>query len=140
MTFGHHGLFSLTPLWLLVPIGFVPAVWRSSSPLDTPGVRRLVAATGLATLVCVSFYVARPEIDRNYGGVSVCFRWLLWFAPLWLFAATAAANLLARSPGGKRLLGFLLLLSAFSVATALQTPWQHPWLYRFWAFLGWIDA
>ena len=26
----------------------------------------------------------RPQIDRNYGGVSSCFRWVLWFAPLWL--------------------------------------------------------
>ncbi len=29
-TFGHHGLFSLTPMWLLIPFG-VWAVWNSRS-------------------------------------------------------------------------------------------------------------
>ena len=45
-------------------------------------------AISVASLVCFLFYLNRPLIDRNYGGVSVCFRWLLWFAPLWLLVVT----------------------------------------------------
>ena len=26
-------------------------------------------------LIVIGFYIARPEIDRNYGGVSCGFRW-----------------------------------------------------------------
>ena len=34
----------------------------------------------------------------------------------------------------------LLASSVFSVAASLQTPWQSPWLYQFWRFLGWISG
>ncbi|MCP4890899.1 MAG: hypothetical protein P1U77_08220 [Rubripirellula sp.] len=135
MTVGHHGIFSLTPLWVLVPIG----LWfgLASGAWDH---RRLMAAILISTLVCCLFYLARPEIDRNYGGVSVCFRWLLWFAPLWLAALSPALQKLGRSSAGRLAVGGLLALSVFSMATALSSPWQSPWLYRFWTFLGWIDA
>ncbi len=133
MTFGHHGLFSLTPLWLLVPWG-----WISGVRIHPPGLRRLYAATAIATLVCAAFYLARPEIDRNYGGVNIGFRWLIWLFPFWILAAVPAVQSLSRSRAGRGLAWLLLGWSLFSVAASLQTPWQHPWIYRFWVFLGWI--
>lgn len=134
MTFGHYGIFSLTPIWLLVPFGLAGCVL----PLEGRH-RVLLAAIAVATVVCGVFYVLRPEIDRNYGGVSTCFRWMLWFAPLWLFASVRPAEWLARRRWG-RVLGLgLLAASVFSMSTALSSPWQSPWLYRFWSFLGWIE-
>ncbi|MCC9602382.1 hypothetical protein LOC67_17670 [Stieleria sp. JC731] len=133
MTIGHYGLFSLTPIWFLVPIGFAGAF--------SAGKREhmlLLAAITTATVVCLAFYVMRPEIDRNYGGVSVCFRWMLWFAPLWLFACSQPANWLAERTWGRALGLALLASSIISMSTALNSPWQSPWLYRFWTFLGWI--
>lgn len=133
LTIGHYGIFSLTAIWLLMPIGLVFGVtWKQTKH------QLLLASIALATLVCITFYVMRPEIDRNYGGVSVCFRWLLWFAPLWLFAMTGPVHWLSRNPLGRGLAVLLLAASVFSMSTALQSPWQSPWLYRFWVFLGWI--
>ncbi len=47
MTVGHHGIFSLTPLWVLVPVG----LWfgLTSGAWDH---RRLMVAISLSTLVC----------------------------------------------------------------------------------------
>lgn len=135
-TFGHHGLFSLTPFWLLVPLG----LWlRLREPCGSSG-WWLAVATAAATLICFAFYIARPLIDRNYGGVSCCFRWLLWFAPLWLWSAHPAAERLARGRWGAWCLIGLVAASVFSVATALETPWRHPWIYRYLEFLGWIGG
>lgn len=132
-TVGHHGVFSLTPLWLLVPwgwyLGFRDYPW---------GVRRLVLATSVATLVCFAFYLMRPEIDRNYGGVSIAFRWLIWMVPFWFLALVPAIRRLSASRLGRMVASLLLLWSVFSVSASLDGPWQHPWLYRFWLFLGWI--
>ncbi|WP_246114272.1 hypothetical protein [Rubripirellula tenax] len=135
MTFGHYGLFSLTPIWCLLPFGF--AMSLRTGP---PEYRRMVAAILLATLVCFAFYLFRPMIDRNYGGVSTCLRWLLWFAPLWLAMVAVAIDACVRSTLGRRSVWALLAMSIFSMSTALSSPWQSPWLYRFWQFLGWIDA
>ncbi len=135
MTIGHHGIFSLTPIWCLVPLGLVMGLFSGA-----PGVRRLVFAVVLATGVCMAFYVMRPEIDRNYGGVSVCFRWLLWFAPLWLLVCSPVIDWCATRSPLRVLLLALLACSVFSMATSLDSPWQHPWLYQYWSFLGWISG
>lgn len=133
-TLGHYGIFSLTPIWLLMPLGLI------SRCTDGPQDRRLLAAAiTLASVVCFAFYVARPEIDRNYGGVSVCFRWMLWFTPLWIYAITSELNSLSESHSGKCFAILLLMASVFSVSTSLDSPWQSPWLYRFAAFLGWMS-
>ena len=133
MTFGHHGLFSLTPLWLLVPWGWWLGLCRYPW-----GLRGVIAATALATCVCAAFYLARPEIDRNYGGVSICFRWLIWMVPFWIFAVAPAVQRLAASRSGRVVAYGLFGWGVFSVAASLHSPWQHPWIYRFWTFLGWI--
>ncbi len=133
MTFGHHGLFSLTPLWLLVPWG-----WWLGFRRYPRGLRGVTAATALATCVCGVFYLARPEIDRNYGGVSICFRWLIWMVPFWIFAVAPAVQRLATSRAGRVVAVGLFAWGLFSVAASLDSPWQHPWIYRFWTFLGWI--
>jgi hypothetical protein len=99
-----------------------------------------VIAVVLATVVCILFYVMRPTIDRNYGGVSCCFRWLLWFTPLWIVVCMPALNECGESPKASYIATVLLAISIFSAATALSTPWQSPWLYRFWSFLGWIGG
>ncbi len=134
MTFGHHGIFSLTAIWLLVPIGLVRGL-----VVGPAASRRYALAVLVASTVCLLFYAARPLVDRNYGGVSVCFRWMLWFAPLWLVAIAPVMESFRRSATRRNLLQGLLALSVFSMATALQSPWQSPWLYRFWQFLGWIE-
>lgn len=135
-TFGHHGLFSLTPIWCLVPYGLFLRYQEKG--------RRsrwwLSVAIIAATLICFAFYISRPLIDRNYGGVSCCFRWLLWFAPLWIWGLLPAADRLGVSLWGRCLMAALLIASVFSVFTAMPSPWQHPWIYRYAEFLGWLKV
>lgn len=136
LTLGYYGLFSLTPIWTLVPVGmylrFRERRMRSRWWLNV--------AIIVATLVCLAFYISRPLIDRNYGGVSSSFRWMLWFAPLWLWALLPAAQLCGANRWGRWLLVLLLAGSVFSVAMSLESPWQHPWIYRYVNFLGWLKA
>jgi hypothetical protein len=101
--------------------------------------RRFYVAIFVASSVCFLFYLNRPLIDRNYGGVSACFRWLLWFSPLWLASVALVLDRLGKWQVGRLAAFSLLAMSLFSVSTALQTPWQSPWIYRFWLFLGWIE-
>jgi hypothetical protein len=134
MMIGHYGVFSLTPFWLLVPVGIV--VGLRSGPADY---RRLHGAVLLASVACIAFYVARPLVDRNYGGVSICFRWMLWFAPLWIVMAAPVIDKFSETKLRRSLIYALLALSVFSVSISLETPWEHPWIYRYWQFLGWIS-
>lgn len=136
MTLGYYGLFSLTPIWTLVPVGlylrYREQRLRSRWWLN--------AAIIVATLVCLAFYISRPLIDRNYGGVSSSFRWMLWFAPLWIWALLPAAQACGANRWGRWLLVVLIVGSVFSVAISLESPWQHPWIYRYVNFLGWLRA
>lgn len=135
---GHHGIFSLTPIWLLSLLG-VAAWWveRKNMVAEMPSQAKFrsfpvvaSAAITLVTLVCLAFYISRPQIDRNYGGVSAGLRWMLWFAPLWIFLAIPAVDWLSKKRWGRALCGCLLIFSVFSVATSLESPWNHPWIYR----------
>src|SRR3954453_6272141 len=68
---GHHGVFSLTPIWLLSIAGMW--IWlRSPDPLR----RQLAIGIAVMTLICLVFYIGfRPQDDRNYGGMTSGFRW-----------------------------------------------------------------
>lgn len=135
---GHHGIFSLTPLWILSLVG-VGFWWNQRRSLTSAMPETAMfqtfpifasAAIVLVTIVCLFFYMSRPQIDRNYGGVSVGLRWLLWFAPLWIYLAIPAVDWLSTRRWGRGVCGLLLASSIFSVATALESPWNHPWIYR----------
>ncbi len=56
--------------------------------------RWMIAAIGAVTTVCLAFFLLRPEIDRNYGGVSCCFRWSVWMTPLWFWPTMQGLNAL----------------------------------------------
>jgi hypothetical protein len=143
---GHHGIFSLTPLWL-VSLCAIP-MWFSRDRLvfsEEPKPAAFpqfpiaaITAILLVTVTCMAFYVARPEIDRNYGGVSVALRWMLWLAPLWIFLAIPLVQRLGEVRWGRAICCVLLAFSIFSVAASLENPWTHPWLYRWMDDLGWI--
>ena len=129
---GHHGIFSLTPFWLLVPIGW--GAWLRAGAMAP---KQLAAVVILTTAVCLAFYIARPLIDRNYGGVSVCLRWMLWLIPLWLWSAIPAVDWCRRTTAGRWTVAVLIAASVFSVSASLRTPWQSPWLYRLGEYSHW---
>ena len=133
MTIGHYGIFSITPIWILVPFGIY--IGFSYGPREYT---RLVIAIAIASIVCIAFYLMRPQIDRNYGGVSSCFRWVLWFAPLWLLVIAPAIQVCGDNIARRIAVIAFMCASIFSAAISLSSPWQSPWIYRFWSFLGWI--
>ncbi len=135
LLFGHYGIFSLTPVWLLSAVG--AGLWLLRAE---PRMRGLAALVIFLTLLCLAFYILRPLQDRNYSGVSCGFRWMFWFIPMWLLTLLPAADRIASRPWWRRGALALLLVSVLSASYSPLNPWTHPWLYQYWSYLGWITA
>ncbi len=124
---GHHGIFSLTPIWILALAGMMVLLFASRYQLRWFG----LVAIGLSVVV-VAFYVMQPTINRNYGGVSSGLRWVFWLYPLWLVSILPMADAFAQSKSGRFFCLFLLAASVVSVSWSNLNPWVHPWLYQIW--------
>jgi hypothetical protein len=135
---GHHGILSLTPAWLLVIPGL--ALLAARRRHGAAGEAELARAIALVSLVVIAFYLARPQVDRNYGGMTSGFRWAFWLAPLWVAATVPAADLLARSRVGRVAALLLLGLSVLSVAHPTWNPWAMPWIQQWLVHAGWLSA
>lgn len=131
---GHHGIFSLTPIWLMVLPTIAHAFRNRSRDLWW----WLAAVTSVLAIVCTAFYIARPEIDRNYGGVTSGFRWMFWFIPLWLLLMLPTLDRYQSSRVFRYTASLLLCLAVFSAAYGWANPWVHPWPYRWGVFQAWI--
>jgi uncharacterized membrane protein YfcA len=139
---GHHGIFSLTPFWILSALGAV--VYLRRWPSHGLIVRNMseddqrwwlsFLIVGVSC-VCIAFYLNRPLIDRNYGGVCSGFRWQFWLIPAWLWLAAPVANYLGSRSWGRVLLVIFIIASIFSATYPWHNPWQHPWPYK-WFVLG----
>jgi hypothetical protein len=130
---GHHGIFSLTPVWLLSFGGML--MWLRSGNATR---RELAALIALVSIVCLVFFIGlRPQDDRNYGGMTSGFRWMFWCAPLWLLVMIPAADRLARSRIGIALAIVLLTFSVLSASYPTWNPWTHPWIYNWLVWSGW---
>ncbi len=144
---GHHGLFSLTPIWLLAMVGMLwgclsrrtPETAIEPDPRASPvGSAQfplfLYPLSFLVTVVVVGFYLVKTD---NYGGNSNGLRWLMWLTPLWLMCLLPIADRLAARRWGRGL-GYLFLgWSVLSVNYQSWNPWRHPWLYDLFVALGW---
>ena len=135
---GHHGLFSLTPIWLLSLVAMVAGAlrWRPTSGPAPPGeLPWFVQPVGLAlTVVVVGFYLFKSD---NYGGWTNGLRWLMWLTPIWLTCLLPVVDRLAAVRWGRWLAVALLAASVFSAHYQPWNPWRHPWLYDLMIELGW---
>jgi hypothetical protein len=130
---GHHGIFSLTPVWLLSFAGMF--LWLRAPDRSR---RELAALVTLITIICLVFYIGlRPQDDRNYGGMTSGLRWAFWLAPLWLVTIIPAADRLARSRFGVSVAIVLLTFSILSASYPTWNPWTHPWIYNWLVWTGW---
>jgi hypothetical protein len=131
-TVGHHGLFSLTPLWILSIPGCVVLARRADG-------RHLAWLAAQVSVVTVGFYcfmlLAR---DRNYGGMTSGLRWTFWLIPLWLLAMTPTVDWLHQRSWGRWLCWILLAASALSCNYPTWNPWTHPWITNWFLDMGWI--
>jgi hypothetical protein len=140
---GHHGIFSLTPIFLLSLTGMTVMLLRpvgtEITEKEAPA-RRLpywfYALTAAVTGVVLGFYLLYRD-DRNYGGWTSGPRWFFWLTPLWLLCLLPVADWLAQRRWGRGLALVLLAVSAFSAAYPVWNPWRHPWLFEWMQFEKW---
>ncbi len=130
MTFGHHGVFSLSPIFLFSAYGAFRVLRGREGRL-----RALAALTIFLTLALLAFYAWNPKA-RNYGGSTQGLRWLFWMIPSWLLLLPAGLEAGARSRGLRWLSLAALMVSVVSVGYALRAPWSHPWLLDAMEHLG----
>jgi hypothetical protein len=132
MLAGHHGILSLSPIFIFTLLG----VWRSLRSRGNP-LRAFAALSAFLTLLLLVFYTFFAG-NRNYGGMCCGLRWFFWLIPLWLM-------LLPEGLRGKTAhrwfrgmaLGFLLI-SATSVFYCARNPWSRPWLHQYLYYKQWI--
>jgi hypothetical protein len=134
---GHHGLFSLMPIFLLALPGMFLGCRRMAGRVADLGVVDVVSMCSLVLLVVViGFYIFK---SNNYGGWTNGPRWLMWLAPLLLITMLPIADRLATLRWGRGLAYFCLAVSVFSVNYWSWNPWRHPWLYNLMESNGWIQ-
>ena len=142
---GHHGWFSLTPVWFLA-LGTLFALGiRSAADVKKLLARKasgsgwtaemFAAMTLVVSLTVFGFYLTRTQ-SYNYGGNTSGPRWLFWLIPLWVLALAPAADRLASSKGGRVLCVVLLGFSVFSVFYPAGNPWRNPWILQLMEFTG----
>ena len=128
---GHHGVLSLTPVWLLSVAGVM--IWLRKR--DARHLRELALLIAAVTLVCVAFYLYPRQFQRNYGGVASGFRWMFWFAPLWLVVMLPAADAMARRWWTRGIALLLLVVSVLSASYPTWSPWTSPWIMDYMEYL-----
>lgn len=121
-TIGHHGIFSLSPVFLLAAAGWLMFRRRSTAPL------RSVSCLGLAlTIWVLAFYMLQTQ-SYNYGGMTSGLRWSFWLIPLWLLGIVPVLDEWGDRRWMRILSALLLGVSVFSVTYPERNPWQRPWL------------
>jgi len=117
--FGHHGLFAMTPLFLLAIPGL--ALMIRNAPERLTG----LFATVVVALTIVIYIGFGP---RNYGGTASGMRWFIILAPLLWYAAIRYADDRWSSAAMRWILGILVVIGIFHAAAALTGPWSvSPW-------------
>ncbi|HTU27527.1 MAG TPA: hypothetical protein VMF30_19110 [Pirellulales bacterium] len=130
---GHHGIFSLTPIWLLSVVG--SGIWFTRRDR-----RDLALGITVLSLVVYGFYLSQATIHRNYGGMTSGLRWMFWFAPLWLVALLPAADWSSATRLRRGVALLLLGLSVLSVTYPTWNPWTQPWILNLLLDYGWVPA
>ena len=122
--FGHHGILSLSPVFLLTLAGWC-MMRRSPNAILRP-----FNMMGLVlTITIVTFYMTRTE-NYNYGGNTVALRWAMWLIPFWILGLIPILDALAQRRWFRIIAVVLLGISTFSAWEAFANPWRPSWLFR----------
>ncbi len=138
LTFGHHGVFSLTPVFLYTVLGWIVALGR-------PGLwRNLSVLTILLTLAVYTVYIAPgplgeiAPVRRNFGGMTNGFRWSFWLIPLWILFLPHGLQRAGLSRAATTVALVLIAVSAASVFYGMRNPWSRPWIQELLFRYGYI--
>ena len=131
MLIGHHGFFSLTPIFLFALVAVLANLF---------GKRRRLSHVAWLTLILTSslvyLYGWVSQSARNYGGSTQGLRWFFWLIPFWLVMLPMGVSAGGRHRWVRVLALLALAVSIFSVGFALRTPWSHPWIVELIERLG----
>ncbi len=132
-TLGHHGIFSLSPIFLLTLWGWsLPKTYRDER------LKWFQILGAVLTLVTLIFFLSRTA-NYNYSGHTVALRWVLWLIPFWLLAIIPVVEQWGNVVWFRRGAAVLLAVSVFSAWTPSSGPWTQNWIYRWMENLKWID-
>ena len=131
---GHHGVLSLTPVFILSFVGFFVKD-------RLQGIYRLGGALTAAMVVVYTLHT------NNYGGNCQGARWLFWLIPFWLLSLPAVVRQVMPVRRYRWIAYMLLIVSLASVGFALSGhkeigrpgPWSSSWLHLAMRSAGWID-
>jgi hypothetical protein len=158
-TIGHHGIWSLSPVFLLTALSWLRVAKSPESssesmhrqisetlaphPRPLPlfggeGGRKVVWLSFLCTIWVMGFYVAQTQ-SYNYGGNSSGLRWAFWLIPLWLVAMIPALDEFAERRWFRRLAEVALAVSVFSAVMPHNNPWQPPWTQNVLERWRWVN-
>ncbi|CAN5868588.1 hypothetical protein BH23PLA1_BH23PLA1_30150 [soil metagenome] len=130
-TIGHHGILSLTPIFLFS----FWALGRSLVGLD----RRLRAFSGLTLVLSIAvtaFYVIKTN---NYGGSTQGMRWLFWLFPFWLILLPLGVGAGQHRSWVRWLCLAALGFAVLNTGYGLLQPWSHPYIQDAMEHLGLYD-
>lgn len=132
-TIGHHGILSLSPIFLLTLVTWARMWKRPAEPY-----RPCLWLGLVTTIVIIAFYLSRTE-NYNYGGNTVALRWAIWLVPFWLVALLPTLDDFGHRTWFRWVAGLLLAISSFSAWEAIGNPWRPSWLFSAMESAGWID-
>ena len=145
---GHHGWFSLTPVFFASLVGIALLVRQSVPTVRTVLIRKvppgepvfnmpiLGAMTAVISLVVMTYFVFKTN---NYGGFTSGPRWFFWMIPLWLIAGLPGIDRIGRSRAGRVSLAILLGFSVLAVFFPAWNPWRPPWILQAFERLEWVN-
>ncbi len=121
---GHHGWFSLMPIFLITLVGMVRLFFVGRPHPRAYGLAAIVLLIYL--MVLYTFFTGH----RNYGGISSGPRYFLWIIPLWLLVLPAGLEWLANWRWWRGLCLILLMLSVGEMMFTMVNPWHTPWIQQ----------
>lgn len=128
---GHHGILSLSPVFLLTVVGWCLARRWREFPL------RAFSLLGLGLTIWLLAFVAIKT--NNYGGNTSGLRWAFWLIPFWLVAMIPVIDEYAHKRPFRIAAAALLSISVFSAAFPQTNPWKSPWLLNLMQHWGYVD-
>jgi len=132
MVIGHHGILSLSPIFIFTLIGIGRALRTPQSPL-----RAFSALAAFLTILLLVFYTFFAG-QRNYGGMCCGLRWFFWLIPFWLILLPEGMRGKTAQRWFRGMALAFLLVSAVSAFYCARNPWSRPWIQQYLYYKQWI--
>jgi hypothetical protein len=150
-TIGHHGIFSLTPIFLLTIQTWISRmfqvvanrfkstltwIWDWKIRLEPQQIMDWLSLG--CTIVILAFYLTRTD-SYNYGGRTSGLRWAFWLIPLLLCSTIPTLDAFLNRRWFRGMCLVLLAISVFSAMFPWLNPWTYPWLMQIMQQAKWTN-